>query len=105
VADRDEDDDDIDTTMVRRGKEAFLLAEMGRFAKDLQTRPLRKLLADLPGLMELPDGKYALVAMAVAKRMRSEEERSYIEDQLQSLRTQGNDLVRERCDALLKPSV
>jgi hypothetical protein len=94
---------EMETTMVRKGKAAFSLSEMGKFTKDLQTRPLPKLLADLPGLLKMPDSKYPLVAMALGKRMRaSNEERTYIQMHLEDIRARANALVRERCDAILK---
>src|SRR5689334_16088275 len=93
-----------ETTMVRKGKEAFLLAEMGTFMKELQARPLAKLLEDLPGLLALPAAKYALVAIALGKRMRtSETDRTYIQMQLENVRAEAAPELRERCDALLKP--
>jgi hypothetical protein len=103
-----EDDDareDMETTIVRTGKAAFSLSEMGKFTKDLQTRPLPRLLEDLPGLMKIADSKYPLVAMALGKRMRaSEEERTYLQMHLEDIRAGGDAEVRERCDALLKPA-
>src|SRR3954453_467601 len=99
-----DDQDDPESTIVRRGKDAFLLAEMGRFARDLQARPLEKLVEDLPGLLELPDSKYAPVAMTVGKRMRvSTEERAALEAPLRVLQKTGSDVARKRADALLNP--
>jgi hypothetical protein len=101
----DDDDDDSessDSTIVRRGKEAFLFAEMGRFTRELQERPLQKLLEDLPGLLELGESKYALVAMTLKKRMRASEiEREAIATQLSTLRQRSPEAVRARCEALL----
>jgi hypothetical protein len=91
-----------DTTIVRRGKEAFLLAEMGRFTRELQARPLAKLIEDLPGLLDLPESKYALVAMILKKRMRdSDTEREAIASQLSLLVNTSPEGVRARCEALL----
>lgn len=96
------DDDDPDSTIVRHGKDAFLLAEMGRFSRELQARPLAKLVEDLPGLLELPDSKYALVSFGVGKRMRaSNEERVALEAQIRALLPGASALVRQRCEALL----
>jgi len=98
------DEDDPETTIVRQGKDAFLLAEMGRFARDLQARPLAKLVEDLPGLLELPDSKYALVAMQVGKRMRvSADDRVALEAQLRALQKSPSEIVRGRAEALLNP--
>lgn len=100
MAEQDEDD----TTIVRQGKEAFLFAEMGRFARELHTRPLAKLVEDLEGLLDLPDGKFALVSLAVGKRMReSDVEKMALTAQLRTLLSLGNPKVRERATGLLNP--
>jgi hypothetical protein len=100
--DDDEDDVPSDSTIVRKGKVAFLLAEMGQFTRELQGRPLQKLLEDLPGLLELPESKYALVAMMLKKRMRdSELEREALGAELSMLAQRSAEPVRVRCLALL----
>jgi hypothetical protein len=105
--DRDDDDDadadaGWDSTIVRHGKEAFLLAEIGKFSRELAERPLRKLIEDLPGLLDLPDSKYALVALTLKKRMRASEiERDAIAAELQTLLQRSSETVRGRCEALL----
>ncbi|MGH9889569.1 MAG: hypothetical protein ACREBE_28815 [bacterium] len=102
MAPDDDDDSPSDTTIVRHGKEAFLLAEMGRFTRELQVRPLAKLVEDLPGLLALPESKYALVAMTLKKRMRSSDtEREAIASQLSLLVATSPPDVRARCEALL----
>jgi hypothetical protein len=107
VDDDKKDDDDAggtswDSTIVRHGKEAFLLAEMGRFSRELTERPLRKLIEDLPGLLDLPESKYALVALTLKKRMRASEiERDSIATELQTLRERSSETIRSRCEALL----
>ena len=91
--------------MVRRGKAAFSLTDMSQFVRELQERPLSKLLEDLPGLLELPEAKFALVCLALGKRMRSSAlDKSALDEQLQTLRRVGNAQVRDRCSALLRPS-
>jgi hypothetical protein len=100
--DPDDKDDDTDSTIVRRGKEAFLFAEMGRFAKELQERPLPKLLEDLPGLLELPESKYAIVAMTLKRRMRaSDVDREAIVSQVGLLLPHVSAAQRARGEALL----
>src|SRR5687768_8282725 len=100
-----EDDRSRESTMVRRGKAAFSLTDMSQFVRELQERPLPKLLEDLPGLLELPEAKFALVSLAMGKRMRSSAlDKSAIEEQLQTLRRIGTASVRDRCAALLRPS-
>ena len=101
----DKDDDEIETTIVRKGKEAFSFTEMGGFVKDLQSRPLAKLVDDLPGLLELSEAKFALVLLAVSKRMRSGgEEQTAITAKLEELQRSGNPQARKRAEALLKPA-
>jgi hypothetical protein len=99
-----DDDDDPESTIVRHGKAAFSFAEMGKFVRELEARPLDRLLDDLQGLLELPEAKYALVSLAIGKRMRkSQEDRTALEPQLRALQRVGPPDVRKRCDDLLKP--
>jgi hypothetical protein len=97
----DQDDED-DTTIVRSGKEAFRFAEMSRFVRQLQERPLQKLVDDLEGLMALSEAKYALVSLALSRRMRdSADEKAAIRAKLEYLRAAGDAQTRSRCEALL----
>ena len=97
------DEDDSESTIVRHGKAAFSFSEMGRFVRELEARPLERLLADLPGLLDLPDAKYALVSLAVGKRMRkSAEDRAALEPQLRAIHRVGSTDIKKRCDDLLK---
>jgi hypothetical protein len=99
-----DDDEDSESTIIRHGKAAFSFSEMGRFVRELEARPLARLLEDLPGLLELPDAKYALVSLAVGKRMRkSAEDRAALEPQLRALLRVGPPDVKKRCEDLLKP--
>ena len=99
-----DDEDDSESTIVRHGKAAFSFSEMGRFVRELEARPLERLVADLPGLLELPEAKYALVSLAVGKRMRkSAEDRAALEPQLRQIVRVGTPEVRKRCEDLLKP--
>ncbi len=105
MSDGKDDDDEVETTIVRRGKEAFSFAEMGAFVRDLQSRPLAKLVDDLPGLLELSEAKFALVVLAISKRMRNGgEEQAAIVAKLEALKTTGTAQVRKRSEALLKPA-
>jgi hypothetical protein len=94
---------DDDSTMVRRGKAAFSLTDMSKFVKDLQERPIGKLLEDLPGLLDLPEAKFALVSLALSKRMRgSAQDKVLIVEQLDALKRVGTALMRDRCAVVLK---
>jgi hypothetical protein len=102
----EDDDPDSDSTVVRSGKAAFSFAEMGRFVAELEARPLDRLLADLPGLLELPETKYGLVKMVLGKRLRqSPTDRAALEPALRTLVRVGTPEVKKRCEALLKPPV
>jgi hypothetical protein len=97
------DEDDSESTIVRHGKAAFSFSEMGRFVRELEARPLERLVADLPGLLELPDAKYALVSLAVGKRMRkSAEDRAALEPRLKGIHRVGSAEMKKRCEDLLK---
>jgi hypothetical protein len=106
VADDEDDEPNPHSTIVRRGKAAFSFSEMGRFVKDLEARPLERLVADLAGLLEMPDAKYGLVAMVLGKRMRhAPVERKAIEAALRGLLTSAGPGLKKRCEDLLKPPV
>jgi hypothetical protein len=99
------DDPSRESTMVRRGKAAFSLTDMSQFVRELQERPLAKLIEDLPGLLELPESKFALVCLALGKRMRASPlDKNALEEQLHTLRRVSTAQVRDRCGALLRPS-
>lgn len=98
----DDDDAESSSTIVRRGKAAFRYSEMEGFVRELEARPLDRLVADLPGLLELPEAKYGLVAMAVGKRMRlSAAERTAIEHRLRAHARTATPEARRRCESLL----
>ena len=61
---------DFDTTLVRRGSRATTMSEMQLFVDAIQTRPLDKLLADLPGLAMLSDMKFILARQVLRRRLR-----------------------------------
>ena len=97
-----DDDSESSSTIVRRGKAAFSYSEMERFVRELEARPLDRLVADLPELLDLPEAKFGLVAMAVGKRMRlSSSERAAIEARLRELSRTAAPEPRQRCEKLL----
>ena len=100
----EEDPDDTGSTLVRSGKTALTFTEMAAFVHDLEARPAPRLLADLPGLMALPEAKYNLVVMVLKKKTRPEgSERSAILERLGQLRASSDDpTVKERCKAFLE---
>jgi hypothetical protein len=100
----DDDDPETGSTIVRRGKAAFSFGDMGRFVRELEERPLERLLTDLPGLLELPEGKYGLVAHVLEKRMRqSAADRAAVERGLRTLPKTATALARERALKVLNP--
>jgi hypothetical protein len=97
-----DDEDSSDSTLMRTGMNAFRLAEMAAFASDLGARPIDRLVEDLPALMKLPEGKYAIVAMAVSRRMRSSPaEQAQLQARLKGLEATAAAEVRQRCRKLL----
>src|SRR5262249_27496989 len=98
-----DEDDPGDSTLLRKGKIPFTLADMAAFSANLAARRIERLVADLPALLTMPDGKYGIVAMAVGKRMRaSESERASLVERLRGIEAKASGVVRERCQALLK---
>ena len=60
------------TTLVQRGLSAITFADMATFAKKVETRPLDKLLEDLPGLADLSEAKFALAMLVLRRRFHDE---------------------------------
>ena len=60
----------LDTTLVLKGTHATTFREMEEFADNIETRPLDKLLGDLPGLVRLPDTKFELARLVLRRRLR-----------------------------------
>lgn len=61
---------DFDSTLIRRGFQAATFSEMAEFAQTVETRPLDRLLSELPGLAQLSDMKFALARQVIRRRMR-----------------------------------
>src|SRR5262245_12667311 len=64
----EEEPGDAGSTLVQSGLSAMTFSEMASFVHDIEERPLPRLVADLPGLLALPDAKYQLVQMVLRKR-------------------------------------
>ncbi len=102
--DMSDEDDPTYSTLFRTGKSAFSLADMARFSKDVNERPIERLVADLPALLALPEAKYAIVALIVGRRMRaSDVERAALTERLVDLKSSGDAELRRRCDSILHP--
>jgi len=63
---------DFDSTLIRRGREAVTYPDMVEFATTLETRPLTKLLEELPDLARLSEAKFSVASKVLRRRFRSE---------------------------------
>lgn len=61
---------DFDTTLVRRGLKAATFSEMAEFAQTVETRPLDKLLTELPAIASLSEMKFSLARQVIRRRAR-----------------------------------
>jgi len=61
------------SSVVLRGIDARTFTEMESFVKDLETRPVERLLRDLPELADLPETKVSLVSYVISSKYRAAE--------------------------------
>ena len=61
------------SSVVLRGIDARTFTEMESFVKDLEARPIERLLRDLPELADLPMTKVSLVSYVIAAKFRAAE--------------------------------
>lgn len=61
------------SSVVIRGIDARTFSEMESFVKDLEARPIERLLRDLPQLADLPQTKVSLVSYVMYTRFRAAE--------------------------------
>lgn len=66
------EDDDYDSTLIRQGRNAISFSEMETFVHTLETRPVAKLLEELPDLARLSETKFALAVRILRIRFKSE---------------------------------
>ncbi|HVE71434.1 MAG TPA: hypothetical protein VNI54_08710 [Thermoanaerobaculia bacterium] len=62
-----------DSSVVIRGIDARTFTEMESFVKDLEARPIDRLLRDLGHLAELPETKVSLVSYVMYSKYRASE--------------------------------
>ena len=62
-----------DSSVVLRGIDARTFSEMESFVKDLEARPVERLLRDLAHLAELPQTKVSLVSYVMHSKYRAAE--------------------------------
>ena len=65
-----DDTNSLASSVVMRGIDARTFTEMESFVKDLEARPVERLLRDLPQLAELPQTKVSLVSYVLSARYR-----------------------------------
>lgn len=80
--------EDLDSTLVRRGRQAASFADMVAFAQSVHDRPFDKLLEELPLLARLSDTKFNLATRVLRRRFMTE---SAVNQH--RLRDLGNDLA------------
>jgi len=102
----EEEPEDPGSTLVRSAQSALTFSEIVTFVHDLEARPLARLLADLPGLLALPEAKHGLVVMVLRRKTRAESpERAALLECLADLRSQADDAqVRDRAREFLAAS-
>jgi hypothetical protein len=61
------------SSVVMKGIDARTFTEMESFVKDLEARPVERLLRDLPELADLPMTKVSLVSYVIAAKYRAAE--------------------------------
>lgn len=63
---------DPDSTLVRRGHNALTYTDMVAFAESVETRPIPKLLEELPGIAQLSETKFSIASKVLRQRFRGE---------------------------------
>lgn len=63
----------LKSTLIRQGEDATTFRDMVAFAASVETRPLDKLLAELPELAKLSGTKFQLATQVLRRRFRREE--------------------------------
>ncbi len=93
------------SSVVLRGIDARTFTEMESFVKDLEARPVERLLRDLPELADLPDTKVSLVSYVISAKFRASEpsERKRMRESVAvTLESLAPGMVRERVGQILE---
>ena len=61
---------DFDTTLIRSGIHATTISELTKFVGIIETRPLDRLLSELPGFAQFSNSKFDLARSVVRRRVR-----------------------------------
>jgi hypothetical protein len=67
-----EQQSNTDSTLIRRGKDAMTYSDMVLFAESVETRPLSKLLEELPAIASLSGSKFRIVSTVLRRRFQLE---------------------------------
>lgn len=93
-------DDDLSSTLVRRGTDAATFRDMVNFAEMLEHRPLDKLLAELPALAHLSEAKFNLATVVLRNRFRK------VDDvDREQLRILANEVASSAIDPLIQQRI
>ena len=68
------EENDHKSTLIRQGEDATTFRDMVAFAASVESRPLDKLLNELPDLAQLSETKFLLAAQVLRRRFRKEGE-------------------------------
>src|SRR5512143_392936 len=93
------------SSIVMKAIDAQTFNEMQTFVKDLESRPIERLMRDLPELVRVSESKSSLVAYVISTKYRhgTEDERSAILESLQSMYDQLPDGdERDRVSGILE---
>jgi hypothetical protein len=63
---------ELDSTLVRRGQNAMTYSDMVAFAESVETRPLARILEELPGIAGLSDSKFRIASTVLRRRFQLE---------------------------------
>jgi hypothetical protein len=67
-----EQQSNLDSTLIRRGKKAMTYSDMVEFAESVETRPLSKLLEELPAIASFSDSKFRIASTVLRRRFQLE---------------------------------
>jgi len=85
------------SSVVMKAIDATTFSDMESFVKDLESRPIERLLKDLPNLAKLPPAKVSLVSYVISGKYRQADEatRATIKESIQST-VNGMDFDEQR---------
>ena len=89
---------DFDTTLIRSGIHATTISELSKFVAAIETRPLDRLLGELPGFALFSNSKFDLARSVVRRRARAlpDVEREQIRIFAEEVASRTNDDVAMR---------